>query len=380
MSLSRDKEVPMGDDRNPVPPESTNDVTPSAETGEPERFHPLITRRDFLIGMGAGAIGVGIVAGAGFVAMRPAPSQPIPAVQTGPAGPAVAAPPAAPALAPAAQQPATAPAPVPAQVPVVTQALPLTMRRVSLNVDSVAHDVTVDVRESLWDTMIHKLDMSNTNLGCDRAMCGACTILVDGKAVNSCTMLSARAGRGQKIMTVGSLTKGPGPEGLHPIQRAFWWEGGYQCGICTRGFIMSTYALLQANPNPTDEQIQEGLAGNICRCGEYTKIFSAVKAAAAEMRGEKVNWTAPFTAVAAPKPAAAAATAGAVNGQSKQFQFATPLPTIEFFDPIAEKLKERKGILQVDGNERTITVTWDTTLSEADVRRILAEIGNPVQP
>ena len=89
---------------------------------------------------------------------------------------------------------------------------------------------------------------------------------------------------------------------------------------------MSTYALLQANPNPTDEQIQEGLAGNICRCGEYTKIFSAVKAAGAELRGEKVNWTAPFTAVAAPKPAASAAPAA--GGTSKQFQFATALPTL----------------------------------------------------
>ncbi len=366
----------MGDDRNPVPPESTNDVTPSAETGEPERFHPLITRRDFLIGMGAGAVGVGIVAGAGFAATRGGAPRPVPAVQTGPAGPAVAAPPAAPAVAPAAQQPVPAPAQAP--VPVQAQALPLTMRRVSLNVDSVAHDVIVDVRESLWDTMVHKLESAGTNLGCDRAMCGACTILVDGKAVTSCTVLSARAGRGQKIMTVNGLTKGPGPEGLHPIQRAFWWEGGYQCGICTRGFIMSTYALLQATPNPTDEQIQEGLAGNICRCGEYTKIFSAVKAAAAEMRGEQVNWTAPFTAVTAPKPKPAVAVPA--GGQSKQFQFTTALPTIEFFDPIAEKLKQRPGIVGVDGNERTITVTWDPSLTEADVRRILGEIGNPVQP
>ena len=367
----------MGDDRNPVPPELADEVTPGVEAGEAERFHPLITRRDFLIGLGAGAVGVGIVAGAGFVASRPGATQSVPAVQTGPGGPAVAAPPAAPAVAPAAQQPAA-----PAQAPAAAapaQTLPLTMRRVSLNVDSVSHDVIVDVRESLWDTMVHKLESAGTNLGCDRAMCGACTILVDGKAVNSCTVLSARAGRGQKIMTVNSLTKGPGPEGLHPIQRAFWWEGGYQCGICTRGFIMSTYALLEANKNPTDEQIQEGLAGNICRCGEYTKIFSAVKAAAAEMRGEQVNWTAPYKVVVPPKPAAAPA-AGAAAGTSKQFQFATPLPTIEFFDPIAEKLKERKGITQVDGNERTITVTWDSSLTEADVRRILSEIGNPVQP
>jgi aerobic-type carbon monoxide dehydrogenase small subunit (CoxS/CutS family) len=205
-------------------------------------------------------------------------------------------------------------------------------------------------------------------------------VLVDGKAVNGCTLLSARLGRGQQIMTVNGLTKGPGPEGLHPIQRAFWWEGGYQCGICTRGFIMSTYALLETNKNPTDEQITEALAGNICRCGEYPKIYTSVKAAAAEMRGEQVAWTAPFTAVAAPKPAVSAATAGAATGQSKQFQFVTPLPTIEFFDQVSEKLKERPGVLEVSGSERTVTVTWDTTLNETEVRRILAEIGNPVQP
>jgi aerobic-type carbon monoxide dehydrogenase small subunit (CoxS/CutS family) len=372
----------MGEDNKPVPPESTEEVARGSETGESEQLHPLITRRDFLIGLGVGAVGVGIAAGAGFAATRGSQQTVVapPAVQTGAGGPAVVAPPA-PAAAPAAPQPATAPAP--AQAPAAAQpnqGLPLSMRRVSLNVDGVAHDVVVDVRESLWETMIHKLNMSNSNLGCDRAMCGACAVVMDGRAVNGCTVLAARSGRGQQITTVSGLIKGPGPEGLHPIQRAFWWEGGYQCGICTRGFIMSTYALLEKNKNPSDEQIEEALAGNICRCGEYTKIFSAVRAAAAEMRGEKVAWTAPFTAVAAPKPAASAATAGAATGQSKQFQFVTPLPTIEFFDPIAEKLKERKGILDVAGSERTITVTWDTTFSETDVRRILAEIGNPVQP
>lgn len=371
----------MGDDKTPVPPESTDATPRASETGEAEQLHPLVTRRDFLIGLGVGAVGVGVAAGAGFAATqgsRQAAVAPAPAVQTGPGGPAVAVPPAA---APSAPQPATAPAPAaaPAAAQAPANALPLSMRRVSLNVDGVAHDITVDVRESLWDTMIHKLGMSNTNLGCDRAMCGACAIVMDGRAVNSCTVLSARSGRGQKIMTVSGLVKGPGPEGLHPIQRAFWWEGGYQCGICTRGFIMSTYALLEKNKNPSDTDIEEALAGNICRCGEYIKIFHAVKNAAAEMRGEQVQWTAPYKVVAAPKPAAAPA-APPAGGQSKQFQFVTPLPTIEFFDPLAEKLKERKGILEVAGSERTINVTWDSSLTEADVRRILGEVGNPVQP
>jgi aerobic-type carbon monoxide dehydrogenase small subunit (CoxS/CutS family) len=373
----------MADDNRPVQPESTDDVAGGGDAGESEQFHPLITRRDFLIGLGVGAVGVGIVAGAGFAATQGARqttvAPPAP-VQTGPGGPAVVAPPA-PAAAPAAPQPATAPAPAqaPAAARPVTE-LPLTMRRVSLRIDGAPHDVVVDVRESLWDTMVHKLNMSSTNLGCDRAMCGACAILVDGKAVNGCTVLSARSGRGQQITTVSGLVKGPGPEGLHPIQRAFWFEGGYQCGICTRGFIMATYALLEKNKNPTDEQIEEALAGNICRCGEYAKIYTAVKGAAAEMRGEKVAWTAPLTTVGAPRPAASAATAGAATGQSKQFQFATALPTIEFFDQISEQLKERNGILEVSGSERTITVSWDQTLNETEVRRILAEIGHPVQP
>ena len=106
--------------------------------------------------------------------------------------------------------------------------------------------------------------------------------------MNGCTIMAARLGRGQKILTVDGIRSGPGIGGLHPVQKAFWQMGGYQCGICTRGFIMSTYALLQANKSPTHEEIAEGLSGNICRCSEYPQIFDSVNAAAAEMRGEKV--------------------------------------------------------------------------------------------
>src|SRR5919204_4827892 len=138
----------------------------------------------------------------------------------------------------------------------------LNQRRVDLNIDGVVRTVTVDVRESLWETMVYKLGMSSSNLGCDRAQCGACTVLVDGRAVNGCTVLAARLGRGQKITTVDGIRSGPGIAGLHPVQKAFWLMGGYQCGICTRGFIMSSYALLQVNKSPTDDQIAEALAGN----------------------------------------------------------------------------------------------------------------------
>jgi len=126
--------------------------------------------------------------------------------------------------------------------------------------------------------------MVGANLGCDRAECGACAVVVDGRAVNSCTMLAARLGKGQKIITIEGLAKGTRPEDLHPIQRAYWQEGGFQCGICTRGFIMSTYALLTKVPVPTEDQVREALSGNICRCSEYPKIYDSVFRAADEMR------------------------------------------------------------------------------------------------
>lgn len=341
------------------------------EAESAEEMRPLVTRRDFLIGGGAGAVAAGVVAGGVFTATQGSRQATLPqpqVVQTAPGGPAAAVVP----------PPAVAPGTAPAQPAApAAQTLPLTMRRVDLDIDGVKHNVIVDVRESLWETSVNQLGMSSINLGCDRSTCGACAVVIDGKAVNGCSILSARLGRGQKIITVESLTKGSGVEGLHPIQKAFWWEGGYQCGICTRGFIMATYALLETNKNPTDDQIAEALSGNICRCGEYPKIFNSVKAAAAEMRGEKVNWTAPLKTVEAPKPAAAATTTG---NQTKQFQFVTPLPTIEFFDPLQEQLKERKGIVEVSGSERTISVTWDTSLNEAEIRRILSEVGHPLAP
>jgi aerobic-type carbon monoxide dehydrogenase small subunit (CoxS/CutS family) len=256
------------------------------------------------------------------------------------------------------------------------------MRRVGLNIDGVNREVTVDVRESLWETMIQKLGMASSNLGCDRAQCGACTVVVDGRAMNGCSILSARLGRGQKILTVAGLSKGGGVAGLHPIQRAFWEDGGFQCGICTRGFIMSTYALLTANPKPSDDQIAEGLSGNICRCGEYAKIYVAVRNAAAEMRGEQVTHLAPASIFmpASAAPAQAAAAPAAPAGTSMQFEFQIPLATIEEFEPIAAPLKQKPGIIEISGSERTIIVKWDPTkIDEAGVRRMLQDAGHPVK-
>ena len=309
-----------------------------------DRAKATVTRRDFLIGAGAGAATAAVVLGGAAVATKAIQPTQTTTTATGAGN---------------------------------LSAVPATMRRVELNIDGNKHTVLVDNRESLWETMNFQLGLSNSNLGCDRAQCGACAVLVDGKAVNSCTMLSARLGRGQQVKTVAGLATGPGIAGLHPIQRAFWLEGGFQCGICTRGFIMSTVALLAANPRPTDIQIAEGLSGNICRCGEYAKVFKSVQTAAAEMRGEKVTYRAIPVVVEVAKPATVNPAAA---GTSKDFQFVTPLATIEEFDPLAAAVKKNDGVTDVSGNERSITVKWDPAkLDEAKVRTILTNSGHPVR-
>lgn len=301
------------------------------------KSRPELTRRDFLVRGNAGALAIGVMGGTGFAAMIPEPET---APQTDPID-------------------------------------PVRMRRVSLDVDGRQHDVTVDVRESLWETMNYRLGLSNCNLGCDRAQCGACTVVMDQRAVNGCALLTARSGRGQTILTAGGIAAGPGVDGLHPLQRAFWFEGGFQCGICTRGFIMASYALLESNPNPTTAEIKDALAGNICRCGEYPKILTAVQKAAAELRGEQVTYLAP--PIEREQPEAAAEVAG--GRASRQFEFASALGTIEDFDDLALELGQRPGILDVAGTERTITPSWDPTrLDETRVRQILEELGHPVRP
>src|SRR5712692_4254773 len=208
-----------------------------------------ISRRQFLVGAGAGLV-AGAAGAAGVITLV----QPKTAEPTAPK--------------------TTATQPVAQAV----SNLPPTMRAVTLNINGTTHDVTVDVRQSLWEVMTYELGMVGANLGCDRAQCGACAVVVDGCAVNGCTVLAARLGRGQKIVTIEGLAKGTRAEDLHPIQRAFWQQGGFQCGICTRGFIMSTYALLNKTPVPTvtEDQVREALSGNICRCSEYPKIFDSV--------------------------------------------------------------------------------------------------------
>jgi carbon-monoxide dehydrogenase small subunit len=233
--------------------------------GAPEDESLQVSRRQFLIGAGAGAV-VGAAAGVGVAGLRSGPGQ-APEVVREAAAPEGAAAPAAPAE------------------EVVVSELPATMREVTLNIDGVSYDVVVDVRESLWDTMTDKLGLgSRINLGCDRLQCGACGVLVDGRSVNGCAILSARLGRGQEIVTVRGITTGTRVEDLHPIQTAYMENLGFQCAICSRGFIMSTYALLAQNLDPTEEEVRKALEGNICRCGNYTRIMDSVFAAAETMR------------------------------------------------------------------------------------------------
>ncbi len=123
--------------------------------------------------------------------------------------------------------------------------------------------------------------LTGTHVGCDTSQCGACTILVDGKAVKSCTMFAVQA-EGRQLTTIEGLADG---DKLHPIQQAFWDEHGLQCGYCTPGFIMAAKYLLDTNPTPTEDEIRKGLEGNLCRCTGYVNIIKAVKTASQVMSG-----------------------------------------------------------------------------------------------
>jgi carbon-monoxide dehydrogenase small subunit len=121
--------------------------------------------------------------------------------------------------------------------------------------------------------------LTGAHIGCETSICGACTVEVDGKAVKSCTMFAVQAD-GSKIVTVEGLAANGS---YHPVQQAFWDEHGAQCGFCTPGMIMTVKQILERNPSPTEQEIREGLEGNICRCTGYQHIVNAVKAAAAKM-------------------------------------------------------------------------------------------------
>ena len=147
-----------------------------------------------------------------------------------------------------------------------------------LNVNGADHDLEVEPRLLLVHALRDQLNLTGTHVGCDTSNCGACTILLDGKSVKSCTVLAVQA-EGAEVTTI----EGIGSEGdLHPMQEAFWNNHGLQCGYCTPGMIMAGVALLEENPNPTEDEVRHGLEGNLCRCTGYHNIVKSVLDAAAK--------------------------------------------------------------------------------------------------
>ena len=154
-------------------------------------------------------------------------------------------------------------------------------KQITLNINEKNYSLVIEPRETLLHVLREKLNLTGTKKTCSRGECGACTVLLDGNPIYSCLTLAIRADN-KKITTVEGLAA----DGkLHPIQQAFIEKDGYQCGFCTPGFIMSSVALLEKNKNPLTEEIKTALSGNLCRCGNYSKIYEAVSVASKSMRG-----------------------------------------------------------------------------------------------
>ena len=194
-----------------------------------------VTRRDFIKGMGSGAIGTAVL-------------QPL-------LGQTIATP--------------------KGRVPVYDK------KTITLTVNGRKVNLDVNANETLLDVLRDRLDLTGSKKVCDRGECGGCTVHLDGEPVYACMVLAIRAD-GRAVKTVEGLAEG---DKLHPVQEAFIEKDGYQCGFCTPGFLMSTSAFLEKNPAPTLDEIKKALSGNLCRCGNYAKIYEAVEAAAKKLRG-----------------------------------------------------------------------------------------------
>ena len=165
-------------------------------------------------------------------------------------------------------------------VPEAEASLPKGLKEavIRLNVNEKLYRVKVKSHWTLLEVLRREMDLTGTKKACDRGNCGACTVIVDGRAVYACSLLAIGM-EGKKILTVEGLRDG---EKLHPIQKAFSEHGGYQCGFCTSGQMMSAKALLDKNPKPTLSDVRAALAGNLCRCGAYPKIIESVLSAASK--------------------------------------------------------------------------------------------------
>jgi aerobic carbon-monoxide dehydrogenase small subunit len=167
---------------------------------------------------------------------------------------------------------------------------------VAVTVNGRRREDQVEPRLLLVHYLREVAGLTGTHIACDTSQCGACTVLIDGEAVKSCSVFAVQA-NGRKVTTIEGLAEGGT---LHPIQQAFWNEHGLQCGFCTPGFIMAAAYLLKENPSPTDEEIERGLEGNLCRCTGYENIRKAVRSASAAMQSGAAGATELVGAAAAP--------------------------------------------------------------------------------
>jgi aerobic carbon-monoxide dehydrogenase small subunit len=150
---------------------------------------------------------------------------------------------------------------------------------ITVTVNGEPQSATIDSRLLLVHFIREQLNLTGTHIGCDTTSCGACTVLVDGRAVKSCTMFAVQAD-GHAVETIEGLAQ----DGqLHPLQEGFWERHGLQCGYCTPGMIMAAKALLEKNANPTEDEIRRGISGNLCRCTGYVKIVEAIQYAAEKL-------------------------------------------------------------------------------------------------
>lgn len=154
---------------------------------------------------------------------------------------------------------------------------------ISITVNGRKYELEVEPRLLLVHLLREKLLLTGTHVGCDTSQCGACTVLLDGQPVSSCLLLATEV-RGRPIETVEGLAD---RDRLHPIQEAFIAETAFQCSFCTPGMLLATKALLAENPDPTEEEIKDYLAGNLCRCGSYLKIIAAVRRASERLRAAR---------------------------------------------------------------------------------------------
>lgn len=155
---------------------------------------------------------------------------------------------------------------------------------INLTVNGRARQAHVSARMLLSDFIRQELSLPGTHVGCEHGVCGACNVIVDGKAIRSCLMFAVQAD-GAEITTI----EGMGNGALDPVKEAFWEEHGLQCGFCTPGMLAAAHELLQSTPNPTDEEIRDAISGNLCRCTGYEYIINAIRSAAAKMRENGVN-------------------------------------------------------------------------------------------